>query len=158
MGAKAMHHTHRTAYCRGLPTCGLGELVHHDVWLPVGGQRDQILGACDAGTAEESGARLDHLLKRIRGPTLVSVSRLRTHLLRRRPDRPNRKTVAPHLRGEIGAGCNDDLMLGLLSRVHERQHRIEVSVERVGGEQHAHGACILSLSTELSASQRAIAL
>jgi len=80
-----MHDVHRAAYSRGLPTCGLSELVHHDVWLPVGCQWDQILGACDAGTAEESRARLDHLLKRIRGPTLVSVSRLRTHLLRRGP-------------------------------------------------------------------------
>ena len=52
--------------------------------------------------------------------------------------------MALHLGAEIGAGGNDDLMLRLLSRVHERQHRIEVSVERVGGEQHAHGACILS--------------
>ena len=134
-----MHDVHRAAYSRGLPTCGLSELVHHDVWLPVGCQWDQILGACDAGTAEESRARLDHLLKRIRGPTLVSVSRLRTHLLRRRPDRPNPKAVALHLGAEIGAGGNDDLMLGLPSRVHERQHPIEVSVERVGGEEEAHG-------------------
>ena len=74
MGAKAMHHVQSTAYCRGLPTCGLGELVHHDVWLPVGGQRDQSLGACDAGTAEESGARLDHLRERIHRPILICGS------------------------------------------------------------------------------------
>lgn len=71
MGAKAMDHIHRTAYCRGLPARRLGELVHHDVWLPVGCQRDQILGACDAGTAEESGARLDHLRERIHRPIFI---------------------------------------------------------------------------------------
>jgi hypothetical protein len=118
--------------------------VYHDVWLPVGGQWDQILCACDAGTAEESHARLDHLLKWIRRPIFIGGARLRTHLLRRRTDRPNREAVALHLRGEIHACGNDDLMISLLSRIHERQHRIEVPVERVGGEEDAHFLWILS--------------
>ena len=46
-----------------------------------------------------------------------------------------------------------DLVLGPLSRVHERQHRIEVSVERVGGEQYAHGAGILSHRRVVSVSK-----
>ena len=71
MGAKAMDHVQGTAYRCSLPARRLGELVHHDVWLPVSGQRDQILGAYDAGTAEESGARLDHLRERIHRPIFI---------------------------------------------------------------------------------------
>jgi len=46
--------------------------------------------------------------------------------------------MAAHLCSEVRASCDDDLMTCLARGIHERQHRVKMPVERVGGEQHAH--------------------
>ena len=112
--------------------------MHHEIWLPVGSQRSQVARSGDTGTAEEPHARLDHLPKLIHRLIIIGRRRLRSHLLRRRPYRPNRESVTLHLWGKVGAGGDDDLMIGSARRIHQRQHRIEVTVQRVGGEQDPH--------------------
>ena len=85
MGAKAVHDVDGAAYCRGLPACGLSQLMHHEIWLPVGSQRSQVARSGDTGTAEEPHARLDHLPQLIHWRIIIGRRRLRSHLLRRRP-------------------------------------------------------------------------
>jgi hypothetical protein len=107
----------------------------------------------NAGTAEQSHAGFDHLLKRIRRPILIGNARLRTHSRRWRPDRPDLEAMALHLSSEVGAGSDDDIMIGLPCSIHQRQHRIEVAVKRIGGEQDAHCRSILAKRVQLSCAE-----
>ena len=56
-----------------------------------------------------------------------------------RPHGPGREAAARHIRDHVGAGGQDDVVPGLASGVHQREHREDVPDERVGGEQTPHG-------------------
>jgi hypothetical protein len=62
MGAEAVDDVHGAAHRRRLPARRLDQLVHHDVWLPIRQQRNEIARSGNTGTAEESRAGFHHLL------------------------------------------------------------------------------------------------
>lgn len=102
----------------------LGLFVDYQVGVPCGAARCQVCHSLAC-------ARLEVVEPR---RLVVAAGLCMGHA-----DRPGSQTLALRQRGDVGTGSDDDVMPGVVRGASQRQHGVDVTVERIADEQDAHG-------------------